>query len=328
MKPVYRFIDLFSGAGGFAEGFYLTSRFKPVLAIDNFRPAVLSYSTNFPESIVLMEDIKDVSVNDVYEHIGKDSYDVVIGSPPCEPFTGANPRRKRNPIDRLYIDPTGQLTLHYIRFIAGLKPKIFVMENVPAIMDDGLKQALIMEFKRAGYKRIYFNVLRAEDYGTPSHRLRVFISNIELKPPRRKHRIIVKEALKDLPPPGDYPPNHEPPPPLPYKKLKRISRLKWGSALIYYEGAGGRRLPNLIRLDPNRIAPTVLGSSRFIHPYENRFLTVREQARLMGFPDQFVFYGGRDEQYNQVGEAVPVPLANAIAEYILEILDNEQDVEI
>ncbi len=323
MKPIYRFIDLFSGAGGFAEGFFLTGRFKPVLAIDNFRPAALSYIANFPDSIVVMEDIKDVGVNDILDLIGGDSYDIVIGSPPCEPFTGANPRRRRNPLDRLYSDPLGQLTLHFIRIISGLKPRVFVMENVPAIMDDGLKDALRREFRRAGYNHVYFNVLKAEDYGTPSHRLRVFISNIDITPPRVKHRVNVADALGDLPPPGDFPANHEPPPPLPYRKLKRIHRLRWGQALIMYEGAGGRRLPNLIRLDPYRIAPTVLGSSRFIHPFEDRFLTVREQARLMGFPDQFVFYGGRDEQYNQVGEAVPVPLAYAIAKHILYFLDGE-----
>ena len=92
--------------------------------------------------------------------------------------------------------------------------------------------------------------------------------------------------------------------------------------MIYYRGAK-RRLPNLIRLHPYRIAPTVLGSSRFIHPFEDRFLTVREQARLMGFPDYHVFLGGRDEQYNQVGEAVPVPLSRAIAGEVLRFLLEE-----
>ncbi len=322
MKQIYRFIDLFSGAGGFAEGFTLTGRFKSILGIDNFRPAALSYTANFPYSLYLMEDIKHVTIEDILSVIGRDSYDVVIGSPPCEPFTGANPRRRKNPIDRLYSDPMGQLTLHFIRIISGLKPRVFVMENVPAIMDDGLKNALIIEFKRAGYRRIYFNKLRAEDYDTPSHRLRVFISNVKINPKPYKHKLTVREVLEDLPPPGDFPPNHEPPPPLPLRKLKRASRLRWGEAMIYYEGAHGRRLPNLIRLDPDKIAPTVLGSSRFIHPWENRFLTVREQARLMGFPDQFVFYGGRDEQYNQVGEAVPVPLAKAIALFLIDKMDS------
>lgn len=318
MKKKYKLVDLFCGAGGFSLGFKLTGRFRHVLAIDNFPPAARTYKANFPEAIVLVEDIKDITGDDIVSLVGED-IDVVIGSPPCEPFTGSNPRREKEPLDRLYKDPMGQLTLHFIRIIADIKPKVFVMENVPAIMDNGLKVALKREFRRAGYDKIYFNILRAEDYGTPSHRLRVFISNIEIRPRKIKKRITVDEALRGLSILGNNVPNNEPPPLSP-RKLKRISRLRWGQALIYYEGAK-RRFPNLIRLNPNTIAPTVQGSSRFIHPYENRFLTVREQARLMGFPDMFVFYGGRDEQYNQVGEAVPVTLAKAVAEEVARKLD-------
>ena len=321
----YRYIDLFSGAGGFSEGFHQQGKFECLLAIDNFRPAALSFSANFPRTIVLMEDIKNVNSLVLEEILGDEEIDLVIGSPPCEPYTGANPRRQREPIDRLYKDPQGQLTLHFIRIVGILKPRVFIMENVPAIMDDGLKYALIREFRRVGYNEIYFNVLRAEDYGTPSHRVRVFISNIRIAPKKRGKIVTVGEALSNMPEPGVLLPNHDPPPPLPIRKLKRVSRLRYGDALIYYEGARQRRLPNLIRLDPSKPAPTVLGCSRFIHPYEDRFLTVREQARLMGFPDQFVFYGGREEQYNQIGEAVPVPLSRAIAEYVARLLD-EGDV--
>lgn len=321
MRHKYILVDLFCGAGGFSLGFYLTNRFRHVLAIDNYPPAAKTYKQNFPNTIVTTEDIKDVNGDMIFDLVGK-NIDVVIGSPPCEPFTGANPRRERNPLDRLYKDPIGRLTLHFIRLVGILKPKVFIMENVPAIMDNGLKVALMKEFRIAGYKKIYFNILRAEDYGTPSHRVRVFISNVEIKPQRTRKRVVVAEALSGLPEPGtSYPPNHDVPS-MPRKKLKRISRLKWGEALIYYEGARGHRLPNLIRLHPYRIAPTVLGSSRFIHPFENRFLTVREQARLMGFPDTFVFLGGRDEQYNMVGEAVPVPLSKAIALSVAEKLDS------
>jgi DNA (cytosine-5)-methyltransferase 1 len=67
-----------------------------------------------------------------------------------------------------------------------------------------------------------------------------------------------------------------------------------------------------------------MGSSRFIHPYEPRLLTVREQARLMGFPDYHVFLGSRDAQYDMVGEAVPPPLARAIAEYVARVLKGLQ----
>lgn len=327
MNRRFNLVDLFCGAGGFALGFKQTG-FRILLGIDNDRAPARTFKYNFPKAIVLAEDIKEVSGNEILllikELLGEDiNIDVVIGSPPCEPFTAANPKRMRNPIDRLYSDPIGRLVLHFIRIVGELKPKVFVMENVPGILEPSIMRAIRREFQRVGYDEIYFNKLLAEDYCNPSHRLRVFVSNIRIKPPRKCTRPpTVEEALKDLPPPGSREiPNHDPLP-LSSRKLKRIARLGWGKPLIYYEGAN-KRLPNLIRLDPRRHAPTVLGSSRFIHPYEDRFLTVREQARLMGFPDNHVFFGGRDEQYNQVGEAVPVPLAKAIAEEVIKYLERE-----
>ncbi|HID40651.1 MAG TPA: DNA cytosine methyltransferase, partial [Pyrodictium sp.] len=311
-------VDLFSGAGGFAEGFRRAG-FRVLLGVDNDPAAIRSYKANFPEAIALAMDIKEVTGALIERLVGRP--DVVIGSPPCEPYTGANPRRMKNPIDRLYQDPAGQLVLHFARIVGELKPKVFVMENVPGILD--VKGELRRIFAEAGYPEVYFNILAAEDYGTPSRRLRVFIYNIRIKPRKHPRRITVEEALRGLPEPGSSDvPNHELPPLSP-RKARRIARLRWGQALIYYEGAEGRRYPNLIKLDPRRHAPTVLGSSRFIHPYEDRFLTVREQARLMGFPDNHVFLGGKDEQYNQVGEAVPVPLAEAIAWEVRRFLEKE-----
>ncbi|MEM2079526.1 MAG: DNA cytosine methyltransferase, partial [Nitrososphaerota archaeon] len=73
---------------------------------------------------------------------------------------------------------------------------------------------------------------------------------------------------------------------------------------------------NWVRLHPKKLAPTIHGKSRFIHPYEDRLLTVREQARLMSFPDNHVFYGGIDSQFDQVGEAVPPLLAKKIAQCV------------
>jgi DNA (cytosine-5)-methyltransferase 1 len=132
-------------------------------------------------------------------------------------------------------------------------------------------------------------------------------------------KITVWQAIKDLEDLNIDIPNHE------YiamsqRKIKRISKLRHGKSLITFHGAGGRSIPNLIKLDPNKPAPTVMGSSRFIHPFQDRFLTVREQARLMGFPDNHVFFGGKEDQFNQVGEAVPPPLAKAIALEILKHL--------
>ncbi|MEM2021810.1 MAG: DNA cytosine methyltransferase [Zestosphaera sp.] len=317
MRKRNSLVDLFAGGGGFTRGFHEVG-FNSVLAVEVDDAAARTYVANYPRALTIVEDIRDVRCEHVRWLIQGIKVDVLIGSPPCEPFTGSNPDRMKDPLDRLYKDEQGQLVLEYIRFLECLSPEYFVLENVPAMIEGDLRSVLKEEFGRAGYN-VYFNMLRAEDYGTPSRRLRVFISNLRLSPPRNGRLITAWEAISDLPEPSPEPviPNHEPPPGLSKSKLKRASRLKWGGSVVRYEGAGGYALPNLIRLHPYRIAPTVLGSSRFIHPYENRLLTVREQARLMGFTDDHVFLGGREQQYNQVGEAVPPPLARVIA---LEIL--------
>ncbi len=322
MRRRYVLVDLFSGAGGFARGFS-NAGFTPIAAVDNYPPAARSYKANFPEAVFIADDIKEVSSRLLQElaGVGPGEVDVVIASPPCEPFTGANPHRKRDPLDRLYTDPAGQLFLHAIRVIGELKPRVFVIENVPGILERPIQHAIRRELARAGYRSIYFNVLHAEEHGTPSTRTRVFVSNLRISPPKRRGPT-VEEALRDLPPPGSsYPPNHEEPPEVPRRHRRRIHRLRWGDSLITFTGAGGRRIPNYIRLHPRRHAPTVMGTSRFIHPFHDRLLTVREQARLMGFPDYHVFLGGRDAQYNMVGEAVPPPLAEAIAEAIRGVLE-------
>lgn len=312
-------IDLFAGAGGFSRGFK-EEGFRIVAAVENMPPVAEAYRVNFPEAIVVEEDIRNVHAVDLLRLTGRRP-DVVIGGPPCEAFSRANPRRRKDPYERLYDDPQGSLVLHFIRIVGDLQPKVFVMENVPGIMDDGLDGVIREEFARVGYDRVYFNILRAEDYGTPSHRVRVFISNIPLKPKRVRKRLRVIDAIGDLPEPDPACgiPNHEPVTLSP-RKLRRIAKLKWGESLVRYSGYGGRILGNIIRLHPYRLAPTVMGSSRFVHPFENRLLTVREQARLMGFPDDHVFVGGRDVQFNEVGEAVPVPLARAIARAVKEYL--------
>ncbi|AEC51482.1 modification methylase [Pyrococcus sp. NA2] len=298
-------IDLFAGAGGFSLGFKLAG-FKIISAIENFKPKAKTYSQNFPEVNVIVSDIKLVNPLDV-----ADKVDVIIGGPPCEPFTAINPRRMEDPRDRLYKDPIGRLVLEFVRFVRELKPKFFVMENVPQILE--VEKYIRREFERAGYD-VYFNVLNSLDYGVPQIRRRVFISNIELKPRKVRGPNRVWDVLKDVPPDA---PNNELWNP-PSKIARKIPYLRWGQAAQKFG-----RFQNWIRLHPYKPAPTVRGNSRFVHPFEDRPLTVREQARLMGFPDYFVFLGGRNVQFDSVGEAVPPPLAKAIAEFLKRKLIDE-----
>lgn len=306
---MYNVLDLFAGGGGFSRGF-AEAGFKIIVGVDVDPNAARTFSYNFPHAVTLEEDVASIDYRDI-EKYGKP--DIIIGGSPCEPFTATNPNRMEDPLDRLYADPLGQLTLHFVRLVGELQPRLFVLENVSGVAQEPIRSALEREFKRIGFDELYFNVLLAERHGTPSHRRRVFISNVEIRPHGGARRL-VRDALSGLPPPDSGIPNHETVTLSP-GKAERIARLRPGEALMKFRGAGGI-YENFIRLKWNEIAPTVMGSRRFVHPEEPRLLTVREQARLMGFPDDHAFFGPKDSQFNQVGEAVPPPLAYAIAHYI------------
>jgi len=313
-----RLIDLFSGGGGYALGFKETG-FRVVAAVEKDPSAAATYLRNISPDRMFIMDIRRIHSTDLLD--GQGEIDVVIASPPCEAFTKASRRIMEDPIDRLYTDPRGRLTLEAIRLIGDIEPKIFIIENVPGIMDGEIPRYIRMELERVGYQEIYFNRLNAADYGNPSHRRRIFISNIRIRPRRTGGAPTVEEALEGLPDPrlpNDIP-NHRYVNP-PKRFQGRISRLRWGEALEFFRGGTNREYKQYIRLHPGKQAPTVMGKSRFIHPYEDRLLTVREQARLMGYPDTHVFHGPIEDQYNQIGESVPPPLSRAIARYVAQYL--------
>ena len=308
-----RVLDVFAGAGGFSLGFGETV----AAAIENHPHVVKTYMCNFPQVFVFAEDVKRISGRLVREAVGE--IDVVIGGPPCEPFTSMNPRRMRDLFDRLFTDRQGRLVLEFLRLVEELRPRVYVLENVPELVEGSLGLILRRLFLRIGYNAV-FNLLKAHRYGASSRRVRVFVSNLRLDLTGMEEAgKVVEEALSGLPPLGEAP-NH---------RLinvgrvrrRRIQRLRWGEALYSFRDAKGRVRRNWLRLHPRRLAPAIHGKSRFIHPYEDRLLTVREQARLMGFPDSHIFMGGVDRQFDQVGEAVPPPLAERIARVVFEALE-------
>ena len=311
-------LDLFCGCGGYSLGF-IQAGCKILLAVDKDPITLQTYEINNPNVPILNADIRTLHSQDILEKI-ETKPDIIIASPPCESYTNANRYRKKDPFMRLYDDPMGQLVLHAIRIISDLEPKIFVIENVPQVAEGVLKDCLIREFERVGIPQVFFNKLRAEYYGTPSKRARLFISNVKIRMKKQSRAKDLKllDMIRDLPPPNsihDYK-NHELTQ-ISGKRGKKIQRLKRGSSLIYYRSARNKMNTNWKKLQGNQVCPTIIGHSRYVHPIENRLLTVREHARLMGYPDDYEFSGGTSNQYNQIGESVPVPLSNAIANFCL-----------
>ncbi len=314
----FKIIDLFSGAGGFSYGFKKLG-FKHLLGVDIDEWALESWKINIGAKI-LQADISRLTYKKILKEVSSESPTVIIASPPCEAYTEANPKREKDPMMRFYDDERGVLSYHAIRLIGDLSPEVFVIENVTGITEGSLKQIIRKELKRAGYNNVYFNLLRGHEMGLPSFRKRVFISNVRIPQPRETTIVPCEEALKDLPPcnkPHDVP-NHDCVP-TPKKYVKKIVKVKWGQALLYFWGSR-RSMKNYVRLNPTKIAPTVMGKSRFVHPTEHRLLTPREHARLMSYPDSYRFIGNIERVYNQVGESVPPLMSMHVAKIVLENL--------
>jgi DNA (cytosine-5)-methyltransferase 1 len=134
-----------------------------------------------------------------------------------------------------------------------------------------------------------------------------------------KYRRRVWDAIGDLPDPTAIHdiPDHD------YisvqgRKENDISALRWKASLVQFDGDDGRSKNSWIRLHPWKLSPIVMGKSVFIHPFEDRQITVREMARLQGFPDDFVFSGSIYEKRNQVGEAVSPIVSRYLARIVKE----------
>jgi DNA (cytosine-5)-methyltransferase 1 len=315
-----KILDLFCGAGGFSYGFILLSE-SAHLAIDIDSSALETYSLNYPHAEIWNTDIHDLHSIQIEEKMGG-TPDVIIASPPCEEFSKANPESQRPAAERIYGEGTARLLLDSIRIIGDLSPKVFVIENVAAILQSGGDEIILREFERAGIDTLHFNMVRAHQHGNPSRRLRVFISNLKLNLPR-KPAPSVMETIGDLPcleseqilNPHEISTNHKVYP-LSKDRLKDVRKARWGQGARFFRASKTRTLPNWVRLFPDRVSTSINGLSRYIHPYENRILTVREHARLMSYPDTFTFVGQIDSQYNQVGESVPPLISQLISEEV------------
>ncbi|TXD85268.1 DNA (cytosine-5-)-methyltransferase [Subsaximicrobium wynnwilliamsii] len=328
-KPKY--IDLFSGAGGFSLGFD-SQGFEQVFSVDIEPNFCKTYTHNFPEHLLIEKDICELSDAEIDALKEFDNIDVIIGGPPCQGFSIAGN------IGRKFVDdPRNRLFTEFVRVVKVVKPKFFVMENVARLYTHNqgeTRQEIIRDFEKLGY-HVACEILNSADYGVPQVRKRaIFIGrlheqSIEFPAKEVANYVSVKQALSHYPKleSGETSsvPNH----------IAMSHSDQMLNKMSYVTDGGDRNeipvkirpksgdVRKYIKYASDKPSVCVTGDMRKIFHYDqNRALTVRELAKLQSFPDDFVFKGTRISQQQQVGNSVPPKMAEAIAKVILKMRGN------
>lgn len=342
-----RVVSLFSGAGGLDLGAKLAAvscavgherayellKDAPALdaaargidfvySNDMYAAANESYVRNFGGSVV--KDSRDIR-----KVLRFPESDLILGGFPCPGFSAAGPR--------LLDDPRNFLYVHYIRALMHSRPAFFVAENVKGLMtmaNGQVLQQITEDFSAAGYQ-VAAHLVNARDYGVPQVRERVFIVGVrqdiadehgyayELPEPthgpgREFPYVTLRDAIGDLPVAADdvYAGGYS------SMYMSRNRKRGWGEQSFTIQ-ASGRQAPQY----PGGLPMVKVGRDEWVFQGElNRRLSVRECARIQSFPDWFYFSRGNGaaslnhqlgEQYKQIGNAVPVVLAEKVLRPIL-----------
>ena len=321
MKPLTA-VSLFSGCMGLDLGMERAG-IRIVASVEKDLVCQKTISLNRPD-IPIFDDVFSVKGKDLVARAGG-RIDIVIGGPPCQSFSNIG---KRGSME----DMRGQALLHYIRLIREIHPRYFVMENVQGILTaerngKPLMPWILKQFMKMGYNVGHW-LLNSNDFGAPQKRLRVIIlGNLDgpvHKPDTVLRRPLLKEAIQDL---------NEPDP----KECAKFSPKVAHFLSKIPSGGDWRSLPKpdqdiimgktdrtsgghtsfLRRLSYDRPSPTLVTSptqraTTLCHPEHTRPLSVAEYRRIQGFPDDWKLSGSVSQKYRQLGNAVPVALAQAI----------------
>ncbi|PKM93534.1 MAG: DNA (cytosine-5-)-methyltransferase [Firmicutes bacterium HGW-Firmicutes-1] len=346
-KRVFTAIDLFCGCGGLSYGFKKAG-FKVLLGIDNDAAALKTFELNHKGSKHICGDITQISYQEnIKPLIGNKKIDLIIGGPPCQGMSLSG--------NRLFEDPRNKLYLSYIRLVDEIRPQAFVIENVPGLVGlfkGEIKENILKKFADMGYI-VSFKILCAADYGVPQNRKRVFFVGLKDKefifPKEFDNKVTCEMAISDLFPlefelgkevDGYYT--------LPQNEYQKLMRKNSENVYNHVAARHSEKVQNIISLVPdgcnykslpdefrstrnfnvawtrfgsNKPAPTIdTGHRHHFHYKYNRVPTVRECARIQSFPDIFVFWGNKTQQFRQVGNAVPPLMAQRIAEDLIKYL--------
>lgn len=321
-------ISTFSGCGGSSLGYQLAGG-KVLLAVEWDDNAVATYRLNFPDTPIYYGDIGKLSVEECCERAGVQpgELDILDGSPPCQGFSTAGKRD--------FGDDRNQLFREFVRLLRGLKPKVFVMENVSGMVKGKMKLIFaecLRELKASSYK-VKARLLNAMYFNVPQSRERmIFVGvrgDLEVEPghPKAKARpLTASRALQGVQIEEDQR-QFLLQAGLKYVAYQEWPRMKPGTnrqALGFTSGF------NCCKWHPHRVAQTVrkndghLTMHGAMHWAERRRFTLNEFKRFCSFPDSFQFVGGWGNAVERIGNSVPPNFMKCIAEYIRDhILQQE-----
>lgn len=314
-------VSTFSGCGGSCLGFRMAG-YETLWASEFIPEAQVTYRANHPGVPLDERDIRLVKPNDILATIGLDvgELDVFEGSPPCSSFSTAGSREAGWGKVKKYSDTeqrTDDLFFEYVRLLRGIRPKVFVAENVSGLVKGTAKgyfKEILAELRSCGYK-VSARVLDAQWLGVPQARERlIFVGvrddlGVEPAHPRPlAYRYSIREALAGVVvSPAEL-------------AEVDISRFAIGEEYRRVKiGGASERYFNLVRPDLDKPCPTVtqtagnLGAASVVHPLERRKFTVAELRRLCGFPDDFKLTGTYSQQCERLGRAVPPLMMRAVA---------------
>lgn len=354
---MYKLLDLFSGCGGMTLGFSdprFCGGFESIFAIDRDKAATASYRMNFGDHAVC-GDIEDWTSSE--KRIPQ--ADIVIGGPPCQGFSLLNKTRMgdlRRALWQPYLDivKLSGASVFVIENVQGLlnspehkeiiqRAKAFGFLTAAALLnaaDYGTPQtrmrAFILGWKEDLAPSVPFPPPPTHAHGADGSDLPLWRTT--------------RDAIGDLPDPVGTEIRDAPSP-----LNLHFGRSPTEKSILRYKAVppGGNRFDlqkNAPELTPDCWLRKTSGGTdlfgrlwwdrpsvtirteffkpekgRYLHPDQNRPITHREAARLMGFPDDFQFIGSKIEVARQIGNAVPPPLAGAVAKHIRSLLDNWRD---
>ncbi len=256
--------------------------------------------------------------------------DLLAGCPPCQGFSRLRTKNKMTSVS----DERNDLVKDFLRFIIEMEPKTVMLENVPALAKDRRFIDMQKKLRMLGYQTVV-NVLDAADYSVPQRRKRLIMLASKVHLPvvadKAQKRLTVRQALRGMPEPGQSKDKLHG---LGENRSKKVREL---IALIPMDGGSRRDLPPSFQLDCHKrsdgfsdvygrlawddVAPTITSGchnpskGRFLHPGQNRTISLREAAVLQGFPRSYKFdvAHGKESIALMIGNALPPPFITAHA---------------